>query len=115
MSLLVPLNDHLDSLESSLGITDAQLAQIVGTDRRTVRRWRTGETFPQHDSRERLAALGDFARRLGESFGMSPVAHHWLHAESGYFGGLCPIDALLSGRVDRVEAALDALDAGVFV
>ncbi len=115
MASVIQLSGHLDGLETTLGITDAQLAQIVGTDRRTVRRWRAGETFPQHDSRERLAALGDLVRRLGESFGSSPGAHRWLHTESGYFGGLRPIDALLSGRVDRVEAALEALDAGVFV
>ncbi len=115
MSSVIQLSSHLDDLESTLGITDAQLAQIVGTDRRTVLRWRAGETFPQHDSRERLATLGNLARRLGEGFGSSPGAHRWLRAESGYFGGLRPIDALLSGRVDRVEAALEALDAGVVI
>lgn len=115
MSDLVQLSGQLDALEAAFGITDAQLAQIVGTDRRTVRRWRANETFPQHDSRERLAALANLALRLEESFHTPAGARRWLQAESGYFGGLRPIDALLSGRVDRATAALNALDAGIFV
>ena len=35
--------------------------------------------------------------------------------ENRYLGGLTPSDAIQVGRFDRVEAALEALDSGVFV
>jgi hypothetical protein len=38
-----------------------------------------------------------------------------LRSQSGYFGGLCPLDALLRGHIDGVDAALEALDSGVFL
>lgn len=54
-------------------------------------------------------------RRLGESFTSVQGGAAWLHAPSGSFGGLAPVDALVRGRIDLVHPALDALDAGVFV
>jgi hypothetical protein len=39
----------------------------------------------------------------------------WLHAPNHSLGGFSPVAALRLGRVDRVEAALDALDGGIFV
>ena len=43
------------------------------------------------------------------------AARAWLHGSSRYLGGLTPAEAIRVGRFDRVEAALEALDSGVFV
>ena len=32
-----------------------------------------------------------------------------------YLGGMTPADAVRAGRIDRVEAALEAFDSGVFL
>ena len=102
-------------LSRDLGLTTATLAQATGTSERTVERWRSGETLPQRDARRRLADLLALDRRLHETFD-SPVAiRAWLNAESRYLGGLTPAEAVRVGRFDRVEAALEALDSGVFV
>ena len=61
------------------------------------------------EQRRRLA----LAERLREAFGEN--AYEWLHADSRYLGGSKPIEALRAGRVDRVEAALEALDSGFFL
>lgn len=53
-----------------------------------------GETHPQRTARERLAELLEPSR---------------------YLGGIRPAEAIRAGRADRVEAALDVLDSGVFV
>jgi len=34
---------------------------------------------------------------------------------SGDFGGLAPLDTLLRGRVDHLDAAFEAMDSSVFV
>jgi transcriptional regulator with XRE-family HTH domain len=109
------LSEQLERLKSSLGISYEEMALVLGTDRKTVYRWLADETFPQAHNRSRLDALEALVDRLDESFKTPEGATAWLRAESGYFGGLRPIDALLRGRIDAVDAALEALDSGVFV
>lgn len=115
MSGTIALGEVLERLMSRLGLSRGELARALGTSERTIVRWLANETYPQHVSRHKLDALDGLARRLEESFKTPEGAAAWLRARSGYFGGLCPLDALLQGRIDAVEAALEALDAGVFV
>jgi hypothetical protein len=53
------------------------------------------------------------AEHLEEIFGEN--ASEWLEADTRYLGGMKPIEALRAGRMDRVEAALEALDSGFVV
>lgn len=115
MSTLIQLDAMVDDLIRFLQITETELAQVLGVSTRTVERWKTSTTFPQHESRHRLADLDALVRRLDESFKTPDGARLWLHGKSGYFGGLKPIDALFRGRIDAVDAALEALDSGIFV
>lgn len=39
----------------------------------------------------------------------------WLNANSAYLGGIKPLAALRVGRIDAVDAAIEALDSGVFL
>jgi putative toxin-antitoxin system antitoxin component (TIGR02293 family) len=105
----------IDRLESELDLNPNDIADALSVDRRTVERWRTGQTFPQHDARRRLADLWSLRGRLRSTFSSPEAASRWLHEPSRYLGGLTPMDALHAGRFDRVEAALDALDSGVFL
>lgn len=109
------LGQHLAHLAATLGITHGELADVLGTSERTVTRWLADETYPQHGSRAKLDELDTLVRRLDATFKTPAGSALWLHARSGYFGGLRPIDALLRGRIDAVDAALEALDAGIFV
>ena len=115
MPWTIALSELLEHLRSSLGISYEELAQALGTDRKTVYRWIADETFPRAQNRVRLDALEALATRLDETFKSREGAVAWMHAPSGYFGGLRPIDALLRGRIDAVDAALEALDSGIFV
>ncbi len=113
--VLPPVPAILDNW-NSCGVSDEILAAALGVSARTPDRWREG-TYPQTDTRERLAALDELYRRLTTSFGDDDVEalRIWLHADNRYLGGLQPVDALKAGRFDRVEAALVALDEGFFV
>jgi putative toxin-antitoxin system antitoxin component (TIGR02293 family) len=105
----------VERLEGDLGLTRGELAAALDATPRTLERWRAGATHPQRDARRRLAALLNLDEHLRDTFTDSEAAREWLRAPNPYLGGLTPADALRAGRADRVEAALEALDSGVFV
>ena|SRR5215211_3518581 len=115
MSTTTTLDRVLDQLASEFGVTEPQLAGALGVTPRTLERWRVGERYPQHESRKRLVALRALHERLQTMF-LSPEAiGAWTHLDNAYLGGLKPVDALQVGRIDAVDAALEALDSGVFL
>jgi transcriptional regulator with XRE-family HTH domain len=109
------LTQLIEALGASLGLSRSDLAQAVGVTSRSIDRWLSGDAFPQREARDRLASLESLAERLHETFTTEDAARAWLHDATRYLGGLTPADALRAGRLDRVEAALEALDSGIFV
>ena len=105
----------VERLEGDLGLSRGELAAALGTTPRTLERWRAGTTHPQRHARRRLAALLNLDEHLRVTFTDREAAREWLRAPNPYLGGLTPSDALRAGRADRVEAALEVLDSGVFV
>lgn len=111
----LPPGRLLEQLERELGLSRAELAAALDVNPRTLERWSTGEAYPQHEARRNLEALLDLQRHVSDTFSTSDAARTWLRAENAYLGRLTPADALRVGRPDRVEAALEALDSGVFI
>ncbi len=105
----------VERLERDLGLQMDELAGALDVSARSVERWRTGATYPQRDARERFAILLRLDSRLQDTFESRDAIKLWMHSESRYLRGLKPIEAAKVGRFDVIEAALDALDAGVFV
>src|SRR6266508_569342 len=104
----------LDALEKGMGLSEHELAQALGTSRRTLQRWRVGTAYPQQATRRRLAELLSLWERVRGTFeGGNTV--RWFHTPSLYMGGVTPGEAIRVGRLDRVEAALEALDSGIFL
>jgi transcriptional regulator with XRE-family HTH domain len=115
MSTTTTLDRVLDQLASELGVTEPQLAGALGVTPRTLERWRAGERYPQHESRKRLDALMALHERLQTTFLTPEAISTWTHSNNVYLGGLKPADALQVGRIDAVDAALEALDSGIFL
>lgn len=105
----------LDALQKGLGIPEEDLAQALNSNRRTLQRWRAGTVHPQQLARQRLAELLRLQQRVRETFEGRDAARRWVHTQSRYLGGITPAEAIRVGRLDRVEAALEALDSGVFL
>ncbi len=105
----------IEEIERTLHLSDRELAHQLSASPRTLNRWRTNETYPQHEARERLAALVALAEHLRETFQTPEALSLWLDSASRYLGNFTPADAIRAGRLDRVEAALGAFDAGVFL
>lgn len=114
---LLELTPHqaLDALEAGLGLAEEELAQALGTSRRTLHRWRVGTAYPQQAARRRLTDLLELQRRVQETFGGTESPRRWFHTPSRYIGGVTPAEAVRVGRLDRAEAALEALHSGAFL
>jgi len=105
----------IDGLMQSLDVSKEVLAGAMTVDARAIDRWRSGESFPQKDSRRRLDQLSQVKEHLYQTFNSAQAVHAWMHSDSPYLGGLKPAEVLRAGRIDRIEAALSALDGGAFV
>ena len=102
-------------LEADLGLSAKDLTGALSVDRKTLDRWVSSETYPQREARKRLIALLALRDHLAESFENLEGAREWLNAPARYLGGITPAEALRTGRMDRVEAALEVLESGIFV
>lgn len=109
------LKDTIESLKHDLGIDVPVLAGALQVHPRAIDRWVHGESYPQHGGRMRLEALDRLRDHLCGAFSSTEAIHTWMTTNNRYLGGLTPANALIAGRIDRVEAALDALDSGLFV
>ena len=105
----------LDALEEGIGLAEDELAQALGTSRRTIQRWRTGTAYPQQAMRMRLGRLIDLMQQVQETFEGAEAPRGWFHSPSRYMGGVTPAEAIRVGRLDRVEADLEALRSGAFL
>jgi DNA-binding transcriptional regulator YiaG len=105
----------IEKIERSLGMPEDELAQALSANRRTLRRWRAGTAHPQQLSRQRLAELLRLQQRVSETFEGRDAVRRWFQSESRYLGGMTPAEAIRVGRIDRVEAALEALHSGAFL
>ncbi len=103
------------TLESDLGLTMKDLQAVLDTTPRNINRWIAEQAHPQHEARRRLAALMALHRHLGGTFTAMEGARDWLRCPSRYLSGMTPLEAIRAGRIDRAEAALGALDAGVYL
>ncbi len=106
---------QIRELLQSLGVDETTFALAVGVNGRTVKRWLEDNDVPQKDVRKRLDELERVNEHLYQTFTNATAAQLWLQTDNRYLGGLKPSEALRGGRIDRVEAALVALDYGAFV
>lgn len=67
----------LNALEEGMGLSEEELAQALGTSRRTLQRWRMGTAYPQQATRQRLSALLELQQRVRPYQG----AHRWAALE----------------------------------
>lgn len=110
----ISTREALLHVDETLGLPEPEVAGALGVSPRTLERWRSGESHLQRAARLRLAELLVLARRLEETF-EGEGAREWLRTGNRYLGGMKPSEAIRAGRVDRVEAALDALESGIFL
>jgi len=112
---VIDVGDAIRGLTSDLGIDNRVLAGAMHADESAVKRWLASAHYPQRDSRSRLDALIALRDHVMDTFDGPEAAKTWMHTDNRYLGWLSPENVLLAGRIDRVEAALIVLDAGMFI
>ena len=113
-TLAISPAEALSRLQQDLGLSDGDLAAALTVSSRSLERWRVGATYPQHEGRARLVQLLALHDDLIAGFGDAEAARTWLRTPNHYLGQLTPIEVVRAGRLDRVAAALLALESGVY-
>lgn len=113
---LLDLRERADLIRREWGWSPTELANALGVPETPILFWLAGDALPSEAVQPRLDSLLKLYARLQEVFsGDSITVRQWLYAPSKYLGGLTPVDAIRAGRIDRAEAALEALESGVFI
>lgn len=108
------LAKRLRSAAERTELEQADVAQLVGTNTRTVARWLAHESEPRTDMRRRLLELLAVLEQL--SGVLEPqAAHDWLYSPNQLLGHEKPIDLLSRGEWRQVLGLIDALAEGIFV
>ena len=105
----------IEQLEHDLGLTPQDLCGAMGVSRRTLERWRSGDAYPQRESREKLAELVELDEALQASFINLEHVRTWMHSEARYLGSATPAEMVRIGRIDRARANLGVLEHGIFI
>lgn len=106
--------DSAARVQRNLGLSDLEMARIVWPSPGRARNALDSSIPSELVSHQRLSQLEELDTRLQETFA-DENGRRWLRTENRYLGGRFPIDLLITGRFDRVHAALEALDSGVFI
>lgn len=115
ITLDMTISQAIEQLQEDLGLTQKELASVLGTSGRTLERWITHSHHPQQEARARIQALLALDQRLQETFDSRDTIKEWMRSRNRYLRGLRPVEVAATGRFDVVEAALDAMDEGIFV
>lgn len=111
----ITVAELLRELERDLDLPPHELAQVLRVHPRTIDRWLEGDIPQRNEGRQRLDDLEDLRNRIYRTFSSRDAARAWIKRDNRYLGNIPPVEFLRTGRLDRVNAALEAIDSGYFV
>ena len=96
-------------------MNNADLAAALQVDRRTIQRYRSGDSYPTRRVRHSLADLREISFLLDEIFVNQEAAIRWLNISVPLLKGRRPIDLIQKGKLDDVIKALETYESGAFL
>ena len=114
MATQLTLAQRLRSAAERTELDQAAVAQIVGTNPRTVARWLAEDSEPRTDARRRLLEILAVLEQLSGVL-QPQAAHDWLFSPNVMLEHRKPVELLAEGDWRRVLGLIDALAEGVFV
>jgi uncharacterized protein (DUF2384 family) len=93
------------------GLSNVEIAQLIGVAERQVRNWSAGSNTPSGRNRDRLLELHYVIRLLREVY-TREGAEIWLHGRKRSLSGRRPIELLENDESDAVLNAIERLRAG---
>ena len=100
-----------EQLQQVLGLTDAEMAQVLGRSRRTYTRYRNNQTQLGLPESERVFRYVRLLRRATTIFGSEEKAAWWMNEPNPALSGRVPFDVALTAPgavlVDDLLASLE--------
>jgi len=106
--------DFISDLEHAGRLRGTDIANLTGTSKATVSRWRSGAAKPQPKNELILADLHYVVRRLQEYYTPEEI-RLWLYAPHPQLEGRRAIDLIHEGKTEAVLTVLNRLDAEAFL
>ncbi|HEX6808458.1 MAG TPA: antitoxin Xre/MbcA/ParS toxin-binding domain-containing protein [Gemmatimonadaceae bacterium] len=101
--------------ERELELTDPEIGQTLGVDRKTVHRWRKRESAPRPEQRRQMEKLTQLKWLLENAFRTPAAGKRWLHQPVPALKGRLPISVLTDGDIDSVIEVLATHVSGAHV
>lgn len=114
VALFGTVDRQLDEAKRVLGLSQAQLAQVLGTTPRTVSRWRSRSAqhvAPNAAGARKLREIERLAFLLESDLGKRE-ATEWMHRPNAALRGKAPIDVMLEGDYEKVLGLVLSLGQG---
>jgi uncharacterized protein (DUF2384 family) len=102
-------------VERELEMTDPEIGQTLGVDRKTIYRWRKRESVPAPEQRKRMEKLTQLKWFLENSFRTVALGKRWLHQPVPALRGRTPLSVLIDGDIDAVLGVLGTHASGAHV
>lgn len=101
--------------ERELELSDPEIGQALGVDRKTIYRWRRRESAPAPEQRKRMEKLTQLKWFLENAFRTPETGKRWLHQAVPALKGRTPLSVLTEGDIDAVLGVLATHTAGAHV
>ena len=102
-------------VERELELTDPEMGQAIGVDRKTIYRWRKRESAPAPEQRKRVEKLSQLRWFIENAFRTPAIGKSWLHQAVPALRGRTPLSLLIDGDIDSVLGVLATHVAGAYV
>lgn len=114
-SALAAFRAQLSTVKDGLGVTDKELADLVGTSAGTLRKWRNRKSdfFIRDAQMRKLHSLESIVSLGKEAFDDKGGLKEWIREKPLSFCGGTPLEFLMKNEYQRVRQSLAVLAYGV--
>ncbi len=112
---LKAVRSTFDKFRNDYKLDNADLAAALKVDRRTIQRYRSGDSYPTRRVRNGLVDLREISILLGEIFSTQEGAVRWLNTSVPLLKGRRPIDLIQKGKLEEIITALETYASGAFL
>ena len=104
----------ISDLRESAGLSGVDVANVTQASKATVSRWNTGQSSPQPRAQRILSDLHFVASRLRDFYEPDEV-RLWLNNRNEQLGGETAMELIHDNRVEEVLAAVEQMEALVYL
>jgi putative toxin-antitoxin system antitoxin component (TIGR02293 family) len=108
-------NRILDLIDASLGLTNSQLANIIGVSESSLYRYKRADQAPSPRVQKKLSKLRELHQLLTSLFKNESAYAEWLYSSVPLFDQQRPIDLIRKGELNEVISVLYTLQEGAYL